>query len=159
MSILLKKGDIVCDFEESTWGNQRFIVDQFFGNSYCRMISTYKIGMNSRGVMVNIFDNTIIKAQFYTIAAKTFISLGRLYGPEMKNYVILTSRTNSNNYKFEVFYFTSKSLDEPGVKYHFSPYTGTDEDFSIPIQINDTNLTLEDFSIINNSIYYYFIIK
>ena len=109
--------------------------------------------------MVNIFDNTIIKAQFYTIAAKTFISLGRLYGPEIKNYVILTSRTNSNNYKFEVFYFTSKSLDEPGVKYHFSPYTGTDEDFSIPIQINDTNLTLEDFSIINNSIYYYFIIK
>lgn len=54
MSILLKKGDIICDFEESTWGNQRFIVDQFFGNSYCRMISTYKIGMNRRGVMVNI---------------------------------------------------------------------------------------------------------
>ena len=54
MSILLKKGDIICDFEESTWGNQRFIVDQFFGNSYCRMISTYKIGMNSRDVMVNI---------------------------------------------------------------------------------------------------------
>ena len=56
MGILLKKGDIICDFEESTWGNQRFIVDQFFGNSYCRMISTYKIGMNSRGVMVNILE-------------------------------------------------------------------------------------------------------
>ena len=54
MRKIKKKGDIICDFEESTWGNQRFIVDQFFGNSYCRMISTYKIGMNSRGVMVNI---------------------------------------------------------------------------------------------------------
>lgn len=54
MDILLKKGDIVCDFEESTWGSQKFIIDQFFGNNYCFMISTHKIGMNNRGAIVNI---------------------------------------------------------------------------------------------------------
>ena len=101
----------------------------------------------------------MIILQFYTIGASTTITLGRLYGTNTINCVVLTNRTNADNYEFEVFYFESKSLDEPGVKYSFIPYTKTKEDFSIPIQLNDINLTLEDFSIINNSIYYYFIIK
>lgn len=144
-------------YSSSSWTN--IITDPkktlytLINESYCSSSGGYL------GIMVNQFDNSTILSQFYTIGASTTITLGRLYGTNTINYIILTNRTNADNYKFEVFYFESKSLVEPGVKYSFIPYTKTKEDFSIPIQLNDINLTLEDFSIINNSIYYYFIIK
>lgn len=56
---MFKIGDIVCDFDGSTWGKQKFIIDAFFGNTYCPMVSTYKVGHESRGSEVNLLCNNI----------------------------------------------------------------------------------------------------
>ena len=43
MENFLKKGDVVCDFEGSVWGSQRFVVNTFFGGNYWKMVNCYKM--------------------------------------------------------------------------------------------------------------------
>ena len=60
MENVLKIGDIVCDSEDSTWGSQKFIINDFFGGKSWRMLSTYKIdGAHSRGNEINLLQSNV----------------------------------------------------------------------------------------------------